>query len=185
MADTSSKLPVNKDKEKSKEGAMRPWMPHAWHPLEGLRREVDRLFQTFDRDFDVSPFRRFMQGVESSAPDASWTWPTGPAVDFVETGTAYEITMELPGLDEKSIEVKLANGGLIVKGEKHVEKEEKDKDYFLHERHYGSFERAFRMPDGVDVGKIDAAFKNGVLTVTLPKTPEAQKPEKKIEIRSA
>ena len=91
---------------------------------------------------------------------------------------------ELPGMDEKNIEVKVVNGNLTIKGEKQEEKEEK-KDYYLHERHFGSFERSFEVPDGVDADKIEASFKKGVLTVTLPKKPEAQKPEKKIEVKSA
>jgi len=181
MADTTTKLPVQKEEQE----AMRPWTPPAWHPLEGLRREVDRLFQSFDHDFKLSSFPRFTQNLAPSMSDMRWMWTTGPAVDFAETDNAYEISMELPGLDDKSIEVKLSNGGLVVKGEKRVKKEEKNKDYFLHERHYGSFERAFRVPNGVDIEKIDATFKNGVLMVTLPKTVEAQKQEKKIEIKSA
>lgn len=89
------------------------------------------------------------------------------------------------GLDEKNIEVKLANGGLTIKGEKLEEKDEKKKDYYLHERHLGSFERCFRVPEGVDTDKIEADFKKGVLTVTLPKKPEAQKSEKKIAVKAA
>jgi HSP20 family protein len=91
----------------------------------------------------------------------------------------------LPGLDEKNIEVKLVNGSLTIKGEKKEEKEEKKKDYYLHERHFGSFERSFSVPDGVDSDKIEASFKKGVLIVTLPKKAEAQKPAKKIEIKVA
>ena len=92
---------------------------------------------------------------------------------------------DLPGMDEKNIEVKVVNGNLIIKGEKQEEKEEKKKDYYLHERHFGSFERSFEVTDGVDADKIEATFKKGVLTVTLPKKPEAQKPAKKIEVKSA
>jgi HSP20 family protein len=112
------------------------------------------------------------------------TWGAAPAVDIAESDKAYEITAELPGLDEKNIEVKLANGALTIKGEKQEEKEEKKKDYYLHERHFGSFERCFRVPEGVDADKIEASFKKGVLTVTLPKTPEAQKAEKKIAVKA-
>lgn len=71
----------------------------------------------------------------------------------------------------------------MIRGEKHIEKEEKDKGYHLHERHFGSFERAFRLPEGVDANKIEATFTKGVLTVTLPKTPEARKAERKIPIK--
>ena len=108
-----------------------------------------------------------------------------PAVDIAESDKAYEVTAELPGMDEKNIEVKVANGNLTIKGEKQEEKEEKKKDYYLHERHFGSFERCFQVPEGVDAEKIEASFKKGVLTVTLPKKPEAQKPEKKIDVKAA
>ena len=88
-------------------------------------------------------------------------------------------------MDEKNIEVNVANGGLTIKGEKKDEKEEKKKDYYVSERRYGSFERYFTLPDSVDADKIEATFKNGVLKVTLPKTAEAQKPAKKIDVKAA
>jgi HSP20 family protein len=106
-------------------------------------------------------------------------------VDVAETDTAYEITAELPGMDEKNIEVNVANGGITIKGEKKEETEEKKKDYYVSERRYGSFERYFTLPEAADADKIAATFKNGVLKVTLPKTAEAQKPAKKIEIKAA
>jgi HSP20 family protein len=79
----------------------------------------------------------------------------------------------------------VTDGYLTIKGEKQEEKEEKKKDYYLHERHFGSFERSFDVPESVDLSKIEATFKKGVLTVTLPKKVEAQKPEKKIEVKAA
>ncbi len=85
-------------------------------------------------------------------------------------------------MDEKNIEVKVADDRLTVKGEKQEEKQEKKKDYYLH---FGSFERSFDVPETVDADKIEASFKNGVLAVTLPKKPEAQKPAKKIEVKAA
>ena len=88
-------------------------------------------------------------------------------------------------MDEKNIELKVSDGMLSITGEKSEEKEEKKKDYYLSERSYGSFERSFRIPEGVDADKIEASFKNGVLTVTLPKKAEAQKPEKKIAVKAA
>ena len=108
-----------------------------------------------------------------------------PAVDVAETDKAYEITAELPGMDEKNIEVKFADGVLTIKGEKKDEKEEKKKDYYLSERSYGSFQRSFQVPDGVDTDKIEATFKNGILTVVLPKSTEAQKATKKIDVKAA
>ena len=177
MTEAVTKLPV-KTTESGKAVAPR----QTWQPFESLRREIDRLFDDFDGGFlgasrrsifDVEPFlRRDME------------WPATPAVDVAEKEKAYEITAELPGLAEKDIEVTFTNGSLTIKGEKQEEKEEKKKDYYLSERHYGAFARSFRVPDGVDADKIEATFKNGVLTLRLPKTPEAQKKEKKIAVKA-
>ena len=107
-----------------------------------------------------------------------------PAIDIVDKTNAYEVTAELPGLNKKDVEVKFANGTLVIKGEKKEEKEEHKTDYFMSERRYGSFQRSFTVPDEVAEDKTEATFKNGVLTVTLPKRPEAQKQEKRIEIKN-
>jgi HSP20 family protein len=88
-------------------------------------------------------------------------------------------------MDEKNVEVKFADGVLTVKGEKQEEREEKKKDYYLNERNFGSFQRSFQVPDGVDADKIEASFKKGVLTVTLPKSAESQKAAKKITVKAA
>ena len=87
-------------------------------------------------------------------------------------------------MDEKNIEVKLADGVLTIQGEKQEEKEDKQKDYYLRERNFGSFLRSFQVPDGVETNKIEANFKNGVLTLNLPKSAEAQKAAKKIEVKA-
>jgi len=108
-----------------------------------------------------------------------------PAVDVTEIDGGFEVTAELPGMDEKNVEVKLANHTLTIKGEKRDEQEETKKDYYMRERSFGSFQRSFTVPDGVDMDKIEAIFKKGVLTVTLPKTAEAKKTEKKITIKAA
>jgi HSP20 family protein len=181
MANTATKLPVKTEEKKSAEKAI---ALQARRPLETLRSEVDRLFEDFDRHFLRSPSRRSVFDIEPFWP-RELTRGTAPAVDIVEKGNAYEVTAELPGFDERNIEVKLSNGNLTIKGESKEEKEEKRKDYYLHERHFGSFERCFRVPEGVDTDKIEANFKKGVLTVTLPKKPGAQKPEKKIEVKVA
>jgi len=103
---------------------------------------------------------------------------------MVEKDKAYELTAELPGMDESNVELKIANGVLSIKGEKKEEREEKDKDYVLSERRFGSIQRSIRLPDGIDPDKIEATFKKGVLTVTMAKTPETQKSEKKIAIKA-
>ncbi len=106
-----------------------------------------------------------------------------PAVDIIERANAYEVHADLPGLDEKNIEIKVVGGVLTIKGEKEESKEEKKEDFHMRERRFGSFERALRIPEGVDSDRIEAAFRKGVLTVTLPKTVEAQKPVKTIEVK--
>jgi HSP20 family protein len=178
MAETVTKLPVKTEK------AGEPTSLHAWRPFESLRREIDRLFDDFDTGFWRSPFRRSVFDVEPF-----WrrelSWSATPAVNVAESDKAYEITAELAGMDEKNIEVKVVDGGLTIKGEKQEEKEEKKKDYYLQERRFGSFERSFRVPESVDLDKIEANFRKGVLTVTLPKKAEAQKPAKKIEVKAA
>jgi HSP20 family protein len=152
-----------------------------WRPFETLRNQVDRLFDEIGGDFWRQPFRPLAA--------SEWSWPkklvAAPAVDVAETDKSYEITAEMPGMDEKNIEVNVASGGITIKGEKKEETEEKKKDYYVSERRYGAFERYFALPEGVDANKIEATFKNGVLKVTLPKTAEAQKPAKKIEVKAA
>jgi HSP20 family protein len=156
-------------------------MGEIWRPFGALRMEVDRLFDDFGHSFWQRSFRA------PAALEPSWpkTFVAAPAVDVAETDKSYEITAELPGMDEKNIEVNLANGGITIKSEKKEETEEKKKDYTVSERRYGSFQRYFTLPDGVDANKIEATFKNDVLKVTLPKTAEAQKPAKKIDVKAA
>ena len=180
MAEPVTKLPL---KTEEKREAERSPAPSERRPFESLRRELDRLVDDFDHGAWRLPFRRTMFDVEPF-----WrrelTWTATPAVDIVEKDKAYEVTAELPGMDESNVDVKVANGMLTIKGEKKEEKEERTKDSYLSERRYGSFLRQFSVPDGVDTDKIEATFKKGVLTVTLPKTPEAQKAEKKIAIKA-
>jgi HSP20 family protein len=176
MAEPVTKLPTRQESETAERGLSE------WAPLASLRREIDRLFEDFGFGgrmfgrsmFDIEPFWR-----------GGLSFGKTPAVDIVEKDKEFEITAELPGLDEKNVEVKFADGFLTIKGEKREEKEEKKKDYYLSERRFGSFQRSFQVPDSVDPDKISASFKNGVLTVTLPKSPEAQKKEKKIAITKA
>ena len=176
MAEAATKLPVKTEETKS--------AATEWRPFEGLRREVDRLFDEFQRGSWLAPLGR---GVFDTEPfwRGEMRFAKAPAVDIVDTEKAYEITAELPGLDESNIDVKFSDGTLTIKGEKKEEKEEKKKDYYLSERRYGAFQRSFRVPDGVDADKIEATFKNGILAVTLPKTPQAQKSEKRIAVKTA
>jgi HSP20 family protein len=160
--------------------------PGAMSPLESLRREVDRLFE----DFRPAGWR--LPLTRPSAFEVAWPraerWPVVPAMDMTEKEKAYEVTAELPGMTESDVEVKLSNGNLSIRGEKREENEEKDKDkdkdLYVSERSYGAFHRLFRLPDDVDADGIEAEFRNGVLKVTLPKSPAARKEEKKIDVKA-
>ena len=178
MAEAATKLPV---KTEAKETS--PAAPRGWQALENLRQDVGRLFDNFPSTFWRSPFRSPLFDVGPLWP-RNQSWNAVPAVDIVEKDNAYEITAELPGMDEKNVEVTSSEGMLMIKGEKEESKEEKEKDYHLSERRYGSFRRTFSVPAGVDANKIEATFKKGVLTVTLPKSTDAQKKEKKIAVAS-
>ena len=138
----NTKLPVKNEDHNGKHGMARA----ARHPIETVRREMNRLFDDLDGDFWSGPFRRATFDV---AP--FWRRELGlgsaPAVDIAETEKAFEITADMPGLDEKSIEVTLSNDTLTIKGGKEEEKEERKKDYFLHEGGSGTFERTFRIDE--------------------------------------
>jgi len=139
------------------------------NPILDLHREMNRLFDDVFRGFDVSPFNDLFF-------ERSMNWPS---IEVNETDKDVKVTAELPGLDDKDVEVELANGVLSIKGEKKTETEDKDRRFS--ERYYGRFER--RIPiDDVDEDKISAAFKNGVLTVTMPKLADAQSKVKRIAI---
>ncbi|HSW64168.1 MAG TPA: Hsp20/alpha crystallin family protein [Dissulfurispiraceae bacterium] len=141
----------------------------AEHPVDLFRDEMNRLFDSFFRGFDVEPFGR--KGATFS-----------PKVDVVETDKQIMVTAELPGIDEKDIEVSISRDSLTIKGEKKVEKEDKGKDYYRMERSYGSFSRTVPLPAEIDTEKVDAEFKKGVLAVTLPKSAKAVKSVKKISV---
>ncbi len=179
MVETVTKLPIKTEtKPATTYGAKRPF-----YPIETLRREIERLFGDFDNGFGFMPFRRSLFDFVPTERFAAST--TVPAVDVTEKNGAFEIKAELPGIDEKDIEVKLVNGGLLIKGEKKEEKEETDAGYVVSERSYGAFERFFGLPEGVQTDKIAATYTKGVLTVTLPKSVEAKKLERKITVQAA
>ncbi len=142
-------------------------------PLVSLQSDINSVFDRFWRGFE--------------RPFAGWLTERGglaePSVDMAETDSGVEITAELPGMDEKDIEVSVSDDVLTIKGEKRQEREEKKKGYYLSERSYGSFYRAIGLPADIDGGKATAQFKNGVLTVTAPRTAEAAAKVKKIDVK--
>jgi HSP20 family protein len=139
-------------------------------PFMTLHREMNRLFDDVFRGFGLSPFSQ----ARPFAGGGGW-----PNIEVSDTEKEVKVTADLPGMEQKDIQVELANGVLCIKGEKKTETE--DKDRLFSERHYGRFER--RIPvDEVEEDKVSASFKNGVLTVTLPKSPKAQENVKRIAI---
>jgi len=143
------------------------------HPLRTLHEEVDRLFDDFGRGF---PFPRLAESFRGTVV---------PSVDVAETEKEVVITAELPGIDEKEVDVTLADGVLTIKGEKKAEKEEKGKNFHRIERSYGAFSRQVAVPAEVDEDKVKAEFAKGLLTVTLAKKPSAVQSAKKITVKAA
>lgn len=129
-----------------------------WKPF----REVSRLRQEMDRLWDdfFGPGRRGLRPLE-----VEWT----PAVDIAETADKVVIKAEVPGIEAKEIDISLSGDVLTIKGEKKSEREEKKENYHLVERSYGSFSRSLRLPAAVNADKIEATYKQGVLTITCPK----------------
>jgi HSP20 family protein len=146
--------------------------PDYWR---SFKTEMDRLFDRFTGTFGLAPFQAFRS-------EPIFSMPT-PAVDITEDDGTIRLTAELPGMTEKDIQVSLSGNTLTIKGEKRQEREEKEKGYHLSERSYGAFQRSFLLPEGADCDKVDAAFGNGVLTVTVQKS--AQAAPKKIEVKAA
>ena len=131
------------------------------HPFFALHREMNRMFDDVFRGFDLAPF-----GPTRALDGFGW-----PQIDIDETEKEVRITAELPGLDEKDVRLEIANGVLSISGEKKSESEDKARRFS--ERYYGRFERRIPLED-VDEDKVSAAFKNGVLTITVPKSTVAK-----------
>ncbi len=140
------------------------------NPFQLMRREMNRLFDNFFHDFRLTPFG---EGIK-------WNYPQ---VDIKENDKEVIVEAELPGMDEKDINISLSNNVLSISGEKKQEKEEKKGKYYHVERSFGSFHRDIPLHCEVELDKAQAAFKKGVLKITLPKTSEAQRKLKSIPIQ--
>jgi HSP20 family protein len=140
-------------------------------PFLSLHREVNRLFDNVFRGFDEG----FPSLSGFSANGGRW-----PSVEISEGEKEIRVTAEVPGLEEKDVEVLLEDGVLTLKGEKRSETEDKDRQFS--ERYYGRFERRIPLGNEVEDDKVSASFQNGLLTVTLPKTEKAQAKAKRIAI---
>ena len=148
------------------------------NPFLTLHREMNRLFD------DV--FNRFDAGVPSlfgrMPGSGSWLSGSWPSLEVNASDKEVRISAELPGMDEKDVEVLVSDGVLIIRGERKSETEDKDRHFS--ERYYGQFDRSLALPFEVEEDKAEASFKNGVLTVTLPKSAKAQEKAKRIAINA-
>ncbi len=136
--------------------------------LGSLFREIEKTFEDFSR----------------RTPLASFTAAgLAPKIDVSESKDGIDVTAELPGVEEKDIDITLSNDVLTIRGEKKVERDQKEKNWHVVERSYGSFSRSIALPFEADMTKVEAKFDKGVLKVHLPKSAEAAKKEKKIEIK--
>lgn len=171
---------------KAETGESQPVTDRPWAPFQSLRDEIEDLFDDFYPETALAPLRRMRW--PRRVPTASGIAAGARMIklDVIDKEDELKLIAELPGMEEKDIDVKVTDQMLTLSGEKKVETEEgdKDSDYYLCERRFGSFRRTVRIPDGIDQDKIDATFKNGVLTVHLPKKPEAQHPSRKIEVKA-
>ena len=142
--------------------------------VESLHRDMNQAFANFWRSFEAGPFSAGF-GMEGLTP----------RMDVADTGNAVEVSVELPGLEEKDVEVTIANGLLTVKAEKKAEREDRRAGYHLQERSYGQVRRTVSLPANVDGDRAEAAFHNGVLKVKVPKTGELTGDVKRIAVKRA
>lgn len=158
-------------------GRTRPQVPQSTgevvSPVFALQRKMNRAFDDFWSRFDRPFGGNGFLGV------------AGPSTDITETDKEVEVAIELPGIDEKDIDVRLTRDSLTIRGEKKAEKEQKGAGFTLSERSYGSFYRTIPLPAGIDPDNARAEYKRGVLTITVPKSPEAQSEVKRIEVKAS
>ena len=151
--------------------------------LEKLRSELDEAFERFSVHFGLPSLHRVFD-LERRLRHRMPLSSIGAAIDVIEEEELFRISVELPGIAPKGVEVTVSDNTLTIRGEKKDERGKQAQSYYLQEREYGSFERFVEVPAGVDHDKIEAELANGVLTILLPKTPEAAKKHKKISVRS-
>jgi len=146
-------------------------------PFVNLRDEIDRVFDEF---MSWSPLRGGL--FDRPLAQLGLRRAVEPAADVIERNDAYEIDIDVPGVRRDDIEIAVSDSNLTVRCDMEEVAKEEDKQYYSYERHHETFSRVFGLPSGVDADKIAADLDNGVLKITLPKTPEAQKKTRRIEV---
>ena len=150
------------------------------NPLQQFHQEVDRLFDQAFRGFGLSS-----SGFDRPLLPRMSDGMLRPTLDLGATDNEYTITVEIPGVDEKDVRLEIVNDTLTIHGEKKQKKEEIEKNYYRMERCYGAFQRVLSLPDDADQEGVAASFKNGILTVTMPRTTSQQANVRQIEVKSA
>lgn len=143
-----------------------------WNPVNSMD-----LFRDFDSMLNDAFFRP--SGPMRRPENVNWR----PRIDVLEKETAYEVVAELPGMEKKNISVSVKDDVLTISGEKKLEKQKEEDNYFCCERSFGKFERSFRMADRIEAGKITAEYTDGVLKLTVPKIEAPEPASQKIEIK--
>ena len=162
-------------------GGLRSWEDEN-RPFESFLQRMDSLHKEMDHLFGD-----FWKGNERHTlmTESHGKFHVNPLIDETEDEKAFFIKVELPGMDQEDVDITLTDGRLTIRGEKKREEEEKGKDFYRHERSFGSFRRSLPIPVEVDESKIEASFKKGVLSIKLPKSDEARKKVKHIHVEAA
>lgn len=150
-----------------------------YHPLALLHRRMNQLFDTTFRGFGMPPL-----GFDLQFPQFTHSGLIKPQVNIGGNDKEYEITVEIPGVDEKDVKIEITGTTMTISGEKKHEKEEKKKNYYRMERSYGSFQRVLSLPGDADQDEAKATFKNGILTVKMQRKALPQKDVKQIDIKT-
>ncbi|MBU0943209.1 MAG: Hsp20/alpha crystallin family protein [Proteobacteria bacterium] len=169
--ETDTALPINRP------GQIQPRRP-SYSPVGQIQQEMEQLFNNFLKGFEQRGF-----GTEKFFTDSLTDGLFKPTLDIGATEKEYAISVEVPGIDQKDITLEISNNILTIRGEKKQEHEEKQKDYYRIERSYGSFQRILSLPEDADQDAVKANFKNGILTITLPRNAVPQSKIKQIEIK--
>jgi HSP20 family protein len=146
----------------------------AWHPVSDLSQEFVTMQREIDRMFD-----RFRGGILDDSGATAFM----PVVDIIETANAFDIKIELPGVNKEDVKITIQNGVLTVRGEKKQESQKKGENYHRVERSYGTFQRSFTLPTSVKSEKIEASYDNGILNISLPKEEEAKPKEIEVKLK--
>jgi HSP20 family protein len=146
-------------------------------PFQQFRQDINRMFDTFVQGFGMPGF--------AMTPGRTAATMITPRIDVSETDDEVKLAAELPGLDESDVEIMLDDAILTIRGTKEVERDEDERDFHIVERSAGVFYRSVVLPFAADPDQVDAMFKDGVLTITIPKPKEAREKSRRIEVKRA